>query len=95
MAGGYSDRPCTWLASGVIVVGSGLGGLALVVGQWWLRWAGLCTLVIGVAIALAVDIFADLVLDPIHGEWAEVHVSPVRKIVRWDAPDHLASPDVR
>lgn len=66
-----------------------LGGVALILHQWWLFWTALGVFAVGGIIAIAVDIFSDVVLDPIHTSDADAHVSPIRRRVKEDAPAEL------
>jgi hypothetical protein len=50
----------SWLASLVIVAGFIVGGVALVVWNWPLFWAGVGIAVVGVVIARAVNIMDDV-----------------------------------
>lgn len=89
MAEERSSRPSSWIAAGVILAGFALGGAALIIHQWWLFWAALGVVVVGGIVALVVDIFSDVVLDPIHAEAAEPHVSPIHGRVTEEAPEQL------
>lgn len=89
MATGRSGRPGSWAASGLILVAFALGGVALILHQWWLFWTAMGIAVAGGIVAIAVDIFSDVVLDPIHTDQAESHVSPIRHRVKTDAPSEL------
>lgn len=89
METGRKARPRSWVAAGVILAGFVLGGVSLTIHQWWLFWTALGVTVVGGIVALAVDIFADVVLDPIHAEQAEPHVSPIHKRVTEQAPEAL------
>lgn len=89
MATGRKARPTSWVAAGLILGGFALGGAALITHQWWLFWTALGVVVVGGIFALVVDIFSDVVLDPIHGEQAEPHVSPIRGRVQGEAPNEL------
>lgn len=66
-----------------------VGGVALMIHQWWLFWTALGIFVVGGIVAIAVDIFSDVVLDPIHTSDAEAHVSPIRGRVKDEAPAEL------
>lgn len=89
MATGRKARPGSWVAAGVILGGFAVGGVALITYQWWLFWTALGVVVVGAIVALVVDIFSDVVLDPIHGEDAQPHISPVRGRKKEEAPEEL------
>lgn len=77
--GGHNrGRAVSWLAVVIILGGFTLGGLALVFGRWWLFWVAFGIVVVGGILAVAIDIFADVQLDPLHQSDADPHVSPVR-----------------
>lgn len=77
MAEGHRGRPGSWVAVLIIVAGFVLGGVALIVSQWWMFWVGAGVVVVGGIIALVVDIFSNVELDPIvPGD--EEHVGPVK-----------------
>lgn len=62
--GSHAGRPSSWLAVGVMMVGSVLGGLGLVVGPSWpLFWAGLAVTALGGVLGLAFGILQDVVVD--------------------------------
>src|SRR5690606_6993759 len=82
-------RPVSWVAVGIIIAGFTLGGFALVFGQWWLFWTAVGVVVVGGIVAAVVDVFADVVLDPIHAEQAEPFVSPTQGEVTAESPDQL------
>lgn len=84
--GGHSrGRAVSWLAVVIILAGFTLGGFALVLGLWWLFWVAFGIVVVGGIIAVAVDIFADVQLDPLHQGGADAHVSPVRGEIAGDS----------
>jgi hypothetical protein len=66
-----------------------LGGVALILHQWWLFWTALGVFAAGGIVAIVVDIFSDVVLDPIHTSDADAHVSPIRRRVKDEAPAEL------
>lgn len=76
--GRYRGRPVSWVAVVIILAGFTLGGIALILGQWWLFWVAVGIVVVGGILAVAIDIFADVELDHIHGEDGEPHISPIR-----------------
>ncbi|MGH3097843.1 MAG: HGxxPAAW family protein [Streptosporangiales bacterium] len=80
-------RPSSWVAVGIILAGFVLGGVALIVSQWWMFWVGVGIAVVGGIIALAGDIFSNVELDPIVP--GEEHVSPVKGEVTATAPGGL------
>jgi hypothetical protein len=58
--GGHGASMGSWLACLVIVAGCLIGGVALIVWNWPLFWAGIGVAVIGVVIARAVHIMDDV-----------------------------------
>ncbi len=61
-------RASSWVAVSLIILGFLVGGLALPFGPlWWLFWVGVGLVVVGGIIALAIDIFEDVTVDPAHG----------------------------
>ncbi|MGW4425493.1 HGxxPAAW family protein [Streptosporangium sp. NPDC004631] len=64
MAGSHGGSPKSWLAVVVILLGFTVGGVALCIGpSWTLFWAGAGIVAVGGVIALAVDIFSDVIVD--------------------------------
>jgi hypothetical protein len=65
MAGGsHAGRPSSWVAVGIMIVGFTIGGAGMTMGPSWpVFWAGVAVVAVGGLIALAVDIFSDVVLD--------------------------------
>lgn len=64
MAGSHGGSPKSWLAVVVILLGFTVGGVALCIGpSWALFWAGAGIIAVGGVIALAVDIFSDVIVD--------------------------------
>lgn len=76
--GRYRGRPVSWVAVIIILAGFTLGGIALIVGRWWLFWVAVGVVVVGGILAVAIDIFADVELDHLHGDDGEPHISPIR-----------------
>lgn len=57
-------RPSSWLAVTLIMVGFTVGGVGLIMGpSWWLFWLGTGIAAGGGVLALAVDVFADVVVE--------------------------------
>ncbi|MGH3504349.1 MAG: HGxxPAAW family protein, partial [Nocardioidaceae bacterium] len=80
-------RPGSWVAVVVILVGFVLGGVGLIIGQWWMFWVAVGIVVVGGIFGLVADIFTDVELDPnIPGE---EHVSPIKGEVTATAPGGL------
>ncbi|MBO0891177.1 MAG: hypothetical protein J2P14_09685 [Acidothermales bacterium] len=71
------SRAVSWVAVAIILAGFVLGGIGLILGTWWLFWTALGVVVAGGILAIAIDIFADVELDPLHP--GETHVSPIRR----------------
>jgi hypothetical protein len=64
MSGSHGGSPKSWLAVIVILLGFTVGGVALCVGpNWILFWVGAGIVAIGGVLALAVDIFSDVIID--------------------------------
>ncbi|GHH70965.1 hypothetical protein GCM10017673_23550 [Streptosporangium violaceochromogenes] len=64
MAGSHGGSPKSWLAVTIILLGFTLGGVALCAGPNWLFfWVGAGIAAVGGVIALAVDIFSDVIVD--------------------------------
>lgn len=82
-------RPSSWVAAVTFLVGFALGGLALILDAIWLILVACGVIALSVVLAIAFDIMSDVVLDPIHGEHAEPHVSPLRGNVSSRAPRAL------
>lgn len=92
--GRYRGRPVSWLAVVIILAGFTLGGIALIVSNWVMFWVAVGVVVVGGILAVAIDIFADVELDHLHGEDGEPHVSPIRHEVAGgttDEPGELES----
>lgn len=74
-------RPSSWVSVGIMLAAFAVGGVALTLGAWWLFWTAAAFVVLGGILALVFDVFSDVVLDPIHQQHAEPHVSPIRGTV--------------
>ncbi|MBC6456785.1 HGxxPAAW family protein [Actinomadura sp. HBU206391] len=62
--GSHGGRPSSWIAVGVIILGFTIGGAGLTMGPSWpIFWVGVAVTVVGGLMALAADVFADVVLD--------------------------------
>lgn len=70
------SRAVSWVAVAIILAGFALGGIGLILGTWWLFWTALGVVVAGGILAIAIDIFADVELDPLHP--GDSQVSPIR-----------------
>ncbi|MQA77104.1 MAG: hypothetical protein GEV10_01245 [Streptosporangiales bacterium] len=82
-------RAVSWIAVVIILAGFTLGGVALILGNWLLFWISVGVVVVGGIFAVAVDIFADVELDPLHEADAEDHVSPIHGTVTERSRDRL------
>jgi hypothetical protein len=61
---GHGGRAKSWLAVTVILLGFVVGGLALIFGpNWFMFWVGAGIIVLGGILALAFDIFSDVIVD--------------------------------
>ena len=85
----YRGRPVSWVAVVIILAGFTLGGIALVAGTWWLFWVAVGVVVVGGILAVAVDIFADVELDHLHGADEDTHAGPVEHEVTGRTADAL------
>lgn len=85
----YRGRPVSWISVVLILTGFALGGIALTVSSWVLFSVGAGIVVVGGVLALATDIFQDVLLDPLHQDQADVHVSPIRGVVSADSPPEV------
>ncbi|MET8054491.1 MULTISPECIES: HGxxPAAW family protein [unclassified Streptosporangium] len=64
MAGSHGGSPKSWLAVIIILLGFTVGGVALCLGpNWMFFWIGTGIVAIGGVVALAVDIFSDVIID--------------------------------
>jgi hypothetical protein len=76
--GGHGGRAQSWLAVTVILLGFVVGGVALTIGpNWFLFWVGAGIIVIGGIMALAFDIFSDVIVDARRTMPAQEHHSPL------------------
>lgn len=64
--GHHRGRPSSWVAVIIMLAGFAVGGMGLITGLWWMFWLGLAIVVLGGIIALVVDVFSDVTLDPIN-----------------------------
>ncbi|WP_202638411.1 HGxxPAAW family protein [Bailinhaonella thermotolerans] len=78
MAGkGHGGRPISWISVGIIMIGFAVGGVALCLGPNWLVfWIGVGICAVGGIIALATDIFSDVIVDEPRVLPEESHSSP-------------------
>jgi hypothetical protein len=75
--GSHAGRAKSWLAVVVILIGFCVGGVALTIGpDWFLFWVGVGICAIGGLLALAFDIFSDVVIDAPRDLPAIEHHSP-------------------
>lgn len=79
-------RPVSWLSVVLMLTGFAAGGIALTLSNWWLFWTGGGVVLVGALLAVATDIFRDVLLDPLHQDQADPHVSPVHGVVASDTP---------
>lgn len=87
---GHRGRTGSWIAVGLAVIGFVLAGIALTLGPSWpMMWVGAGLMAAGLVVALASDIFTDVVLDPPRYEPEEPHTTPLsdlRQTGRHDPP---------
>ncbi|WP_055477998.1 HGxxPAAW family protein [Sphaerimonospora mesophila] len=75
--GSHAGSPKSWFAVTTILIGFLLGGIALTIGpNWVLVWVGAGICAVGGLIALAVDIFSDVIVDAPREIEAQEHHSP-------------------
>lgn len=80
-------RPGSWVAVLIILAGFVIGGIALILGLWWLFWVAVGIAVVGGIVGLVADIFTDVELDPnVPGE---EHVSPITGEITATAPSGI------
>ncbi|GAA5072101.1 hypothetical protein HNP84_003895 [Thermocatellispora tengchongensis] len=62
--GSHGGSPKSWLAVAIILIGFTVGGVGLTMGpDWLIFWVGAGIVAVGGVVALAVDIFSDVILD--------------------------------
>ncbi|MCG5218457.1 HGxxPAAW family protein [Streptosporangium sp. KLBMP 9127] len=73
----HAGRASSWLAVTVILLGFVISGIALCVGpHWFMFWVGGALIAIGGILALAFDIFSDVIVDSPRVISAAEHHSP-------------------
>jgi hypothetical protein len=78
--GSHGGRAKSWLAVAVILLGFVTGGIALTSGpNWPVVWVGAGIIAVGGIIALAVDIFSDVIIDARRKMPAQEHRSPFER----------------
>ncbi|MFO7253344.1 MAG: HGxxPAAW family protein [Actinomycetes bacterium] len=79
-SGSHAGRPGSWLAVIMILIGFTVGGVGLCLGpSWILIGVGIGLMVIGGVIAMAVDIFSDVIVDSRRDVPAQEHHSPFER----------------
>ena len=58
--GGHGAKMGSWLACLVIILGFAVGGVAMIIWNWPMFWAGVGIVVLGCVIARAVHIMEDV-----------------------------------
>ncbi|WP_093169774.1 HGxxPAAW family protein [Sinosporangium album] len=62
--GSHAGRASSWISVVIILIGFTLGGVALTLGpNWTLFWVGAGVSAFGGVLALAFDIFSDVIVD--------------------------------
>jgi hypothetical protein len=75
--GSHGGSAKSWLAVTVILIGFTVGGVALTIGpDWFIFWVGVGIVAIGGLLALAFDIFSDVIVDAPRDMPALEHHSP-------------------
>ncbi|MBX6382141.1 MAG: hypothetical protein IRZ07_04070 [Microbispora sp.] len=75
--GSHAGSAKSWLAVIIILIGFAFGGVALTLGpNWLLVWIGVGICAVGGLIALAVDIFSDVIVDAPRQVPVQDHHSP-------------------
>jgi hypothetical protein len=75
--GSHGGSAKSWLAVITILIGFTVGGAALTIGpNWILFWVGVGICAVGGLLALAVDIFSDVIVDAPREMPAIEHHSP-------------------
>jgi hypothetical protein len=74
--GSHAGSAKSWLAVIIILVGFTVGGVALTIGpNWVMFWVGVAITAVGGLVALAVDIFSDVIIDSPRQMPAQEHHS--------------------
>jgi hypothetical protein len=58
--GSHHSRPTSWAAVIVMILGFVIGGLGLILGEWWMFWLGGAVVVAGGIFGLANGIMNDV-----------------------------------
>ncbi|RBQ16603.1 hypothetical protein DP939_29945 [Spongiactinospora rosea] len=78
--GSHAGRASSWAAVSVMLLGFLTGGIALCVGPNWLFfWIGAGLIAVGGILALAFDIFSDVIVDAPRVISAAEHHSPFER----------------
>lgn len=88
----HGGRPRSWLAVIVMIIGFGVSGVALCIGPSWTTfWAGAGIVVVGGILALIVDIWNDVVVDPPRVAPEEAHRSALGRTADLHKPELAAT----
>ncbi len=75
--GSHAGSAKSWLAVSIILIGFTIGGVALTLGPNWLFvWIGAGVCAVGGLLALAFDIFSDVIVDAPREINVQEHHSP-------------------
>ncbi|WP_327043971.1 hypothetical protein OG320_19560 [Microbispora sp. NBC_01189] len=75
--GSHAGSAKSWLAVSIILIGFTIGGVALTLGPNWLFvWIGAGICAVGGLLALAFDIFSDVIVDAPRDIQVQEHHSP-------------------
>ncbi|MBP2706012.1 hypothetical protein JOL79_19575 [Microbispora sp. RL4-1S] len=78
--GSHAGSAKSWLAVTTILIGFTIGGVALTLGpNWTLVWVGVGICVVGGLLALAFDIFSDVIVDAPREMAVEEHHSALER----------------
>ncbi|MEW9527161.1 HGxxPAAW family protein [Microbispora sp. NPDC049125] len=76
--GSHAGSAKSWLAVTTILIGFMVGGVALTAGPNWLFfWVGVGICAVGALLALAFDIFSDVIVDSPREIAVQEHHSPL------------------
>ncbi|GII91056.1 HGxxPAAW family protein [Sinosporangium siamense] len=77
--GSHAGRASSWISVVLILIGFTLGGVALTIGpNWTMIWVGVGLMALGGVLALAFDIFSDVIVDAPRVLPDAEHTTPFR-----------------
>ncbi|ETK33574.1 hypothetical protein GCM10009530_65550 [Microbispora corallina] len=78
--GSHAGSAKSWLAVTTILIGFAVGGVALTLGpNWVVVWIGVGICAVGALLALAFDIFSDVIVDAPRQVAVQEHHSPLER----------------